>query len=90
MAHTLEQFAADCHRILKADPSPAGRQQVCTLLQEVLKDDDFIATHLGDNVPERGARECAARSRPLLGDLWTGPWGDRDDRLGAGGARRFR
>jgi hypothetical protein len=53
MAHTLEQFAADCHRILKADPSPTGRQQVCTLLQEVLKDDDFIATHLGDNVPER-------------------------------------
>ena len=53
MAHTLEQFAADCHRILTADPGPAGRQQVCTLLQEVLKDDDFIATHLGDNVPER-------------------------------------
>jgi predicted metal-dependent enzyme (double-stranded beta helix superfamily) len=53
MAHTLEQFAADCHRILTADPGPTGRQQVCTLLQEVLKDDDFIATHLGDNVPER-------------------------------------
>jgi hypothetical protein len=53
MAHTLEHFAADCHRILKADPSPAGRQQVCTLLQEVLKDNDFIAAHLGDDVPER-------------------------------------
>ena len=53
MAHTLEQFAAECHRILKADPGPAARQQVCTLLQEVLKDDDFIAAHLGDDVPER-------------------------------------
>jgi predicted metal-dependent enzyme (double-stranded beta helix superfamily) len=53
MAHTLEQFAADCHRILTADPGSTGRQQVCALLQEVLKDDDFIATHLGDNVPER-------------------------------------
>ena len=53
MAHTLEQFAADCPRILKADPSPTGRQQVCALLQEVLKDDDFIASHLGDDVPER-------------------------------------
>src|ERR671925_1431220 len=53
MAHTLERFAADCHRILKADPGPTGRQQVCMLLQEVLKDDDFIATHLGDDVPER-------------------------------------
>ena len=53
MAHTLEQFAAACHDILKAEPGPAGRQKICALLQDVLKDDDFIATHLGDNVPER-------------------------------------
>jgi hypothetical protein len=53
MAHTLEQFAAACHDILKAEPGPAGRQKVCTLLQEVLQDGAFIATHLGDNVPER-------------------------------------
>jgi predicted metal-dependent enzyme (double-stranded beta helix superfamily) len=53
MAHTLEQFAAACHDILKADPGPTGRQKICALLQDVLKDDDFIATHLGDNVPER-------------------------------------
>ena len=53
MAHTFEKFAATCHDILKADPGPTGRQQICTLLQEVLKDDDFIATHLGDKVPER-------------------------------------
>jgi len=53
MAHTLEQFAAACHRILTADPGPTGRQQISVLLQEVLKDDAFVATHLGDNVPER-------------------------------------
>ena len=53
MAHTLEQFAAACHRILKADPGPAGRQKVRVLLQEVLQNDDFIAAHLGDDVPER-------------------------------------
>jgi predicted metal-dependent enzyme (double-stranded beta helix superfamily) len=53
MAHTLEQFAAACHDILKADPGPTGRQKICALLQELLKDDDFIAAHLGDNVPER-------------------------------------
>jgi predicted metal-dependent enzyme (double-stranded beta helix superfamily) len=53
MAHTLEQFAAACHDILKADPGPAGRQKIRALLQDMLKDDDFIATHLGDNVPER-------------------------------------
>ena len=53
MAHTLEQFAGACHRILKADPGPGGRQKVAALLQEVLHDDAFIATHLEDNVPER-------------------------------------
>jgi predicted metal-dependent enzyme (double-stranded beta helix superfamily) len=53
MAYTLAQFAAECHRLLKAEPGPAGRQKVAALLQEVLKDDDFVAAHLGDDVPER-------------------------------------
>jgi len=53
MGYTLEQFAAACHGILKAEPGPAGRQKVCTLLQDMLQDENFIATHLGDNVPER-------------------------------------
>jgi predicted metal-dependent enzyme (double-stranded beta helix superfamily) len=53
MTHTFEQFAADCHRILKADSGPKGQQEVCTLLQEVLKDDEFVATNLGDDVPGR-------------------------------------
>jgi len=53
MGHTLEQFAATCHRILAEDPGPAGREKVCRLLQDVLKDDAFIARHLGDDVPER-------------------------------------
>jgi predicted metal-dependent enzyme (double-stranded beta helix superfamily) len=53
MAHTLQQFADDCHRILAAEPGPAGREKVCRLLRDVLKDEAFIATHLGDDVPER-------------------------------------
>jgi predicted metal-dependent enzyme (double-stranded beta helix superfamily) len=53
MGHTLEQFAAACHRILVDNPGPGGRTKVCTLLQDVLKDDAFVATHLGDDVPER-------------------------------------
>ena len=53
MAHTLEQFAAACHRILKTDPGPTGRQQVCTLLREVLQDAAFVTAHLGDDVSER-------------------------------------
>jgi len=35
------------------DEDDAGRQKICAFLQDVLKDDDFVATHLGDNVPER-------------------------------------
>src|SRR2546428_13636118 len=53
MAHTLEQFAAACHRILKTDPGPIGRQQVCTLLREILQEEAFVTAHLGDDVPER-------------------------------------
>ena len=53
MAHTLQQFSAACHSTLAADPGPAGRQKVCALLREVLQDKDFVATNLGDDVPER-------------------------------------
>ncbi len=53
MAYTLEQFSAACRRILKAEPGPEGRQKICALLQDVLKDEEFVSTHLGDDVPER-------------------------------------
>jgi predicted metal-dependent enzyme (double-stranded beta helix superfamily) len=53
MGYTLDQFSSECHRILTADPGPKGREQVCALLQEVLKDKAFIAKHLRDDTPER-------------------------------------
>ena len=53
MGHTLEQFSAACHQILTETPGPEGRQQVRALLEDVLRDDGFIAAHLGDDVPER-------------------------------------
>ena len=53
MAHTIEQFSADCRRLLKAEPGPAGRKKVCELLQEVLKDPAFVARNIDDNTPER-------------------------------------
>jgi hypothetical protein len=53
MTHTLEEFAEGCHRILKAEPGPEGRKKVCTLLEHMLKDEEFIATHLGEEVPDR-------------------------------------
>jgi hypothetical protein len=53
MVYSLERFSSECHRILKQDPGVEGRQKVCALLKDVLKDDDFIKMHLGDDVPER-------------------------------------
>ena len=53
MGYTLEQFSTECHRILKADSGPEGRKKVRALVQDVLKDEAFIAAHLGDDVPER-------------------------------------
>jgi hypothetical protein len=53
MGYTLEQFSDACHRILADDPGVVGRKKVCALVEEVLKDDAFVAAHLGDDVPER-------------------------------------
>ena len=53
MMHTLEQFSAECRRILKADPGPEGRQKVCALVREMCKDEAFVAANLGDDVPDR-------------------------------------
>lgn len=49
MAYTLDDFAADCHRILKADPGPAGREAVRKKMQELLMEDAFVAAHCGPN-----------------------------------------
>ena len=53
MTQTIEKFAAACHNILKAEPGPAGRRKVRDLLQETLKDQQFVATYLNDQTPER-------------------------------------
>jgi hypothetical protein len=53
MAHTLDGFAAQCRKILLAENNPAGRSKVCALLQDALKDEDFVASNLPDSTPER-------------------------------------
>jgi hypothetical protein len=53
MAVTIEQFSSDCSRILNAEPGPAGREKVCELLRNALKDESFVASTLTDDVPER-------------------------------------
>jgi len=53
MSWTLETFAAACRQALTEDPGPSGRKKVCDIVRQVLKDDAFIAKHVGDDVPER-------------------------------------
>jgi predicted metal-dependent enzyme (double-stranded beta helix superfamily) len=53
MAQTLQAFAAKSREILKAENNPAGRSKVAALLQEALKDEDFVAAQFGDAAPER-------------------------------------
>jgi hypothetical protein len=53
MPMTLEQFAAECRELLNAEPGPEGRNKVCALVQEVLKDQDFVERHIPPDGPER-------------------------------------
>ena len=53
MSLSLEQFAAECHRILAADPGVEGRKQVCALVEEACKDRDFVAANFDEGVGQR-------------------------------------
>lgn len=47
MEEKLESFAAECHRILKADSGPAGLEAVREKLEPLLTDAEFVETYLG-------------------------------------------
>ena len=53
MGFTLESFAAECHRILKADATRVGRGKVAELVREALKDEKFVGAYVNDNTPDR-------------------------------------
>src|SRR5260370_18600213 len=53
MGYTLEQFSADCHRVLTADPGPEGRREVCALVQKACADAAFVRHHPPAAAPER-------------------------------------
>src|SRR5947208_14716814 len=53
MGYTLEQFAKEVHDALKTESGPNSRKKVVDIVQSVLKDDAFVAKHVGDDVPER-------------------------------------
>lgn len=47
MGQTLDQFAADCHDILKQDSSNAGLEKVRQGLEKFLVSDEVLKEHLG-------------------------------------------
>ncbi|HEV2099407.1 MAG TPA: hypothetical protein VGR45_10840 [Stellaceae bacterium] len=54
MSQSLEALSVACHDALAVNPGVEGRNKVCALIQEALKDEEFVAAHLGgDDVPER-------------------------------------
>src|SRR4051794_39987942 len=53
MGQTLQSFAAKSREILKADNNPKGRAKVAVLLQEALRDPEFVSAQFDDSTPER-------------------------------------
>ena len=53
MTTTLEQFAAQCHTILKSEPGPSGRRKICMRLEELLRDPQFVSAAVTESTPER-------------------------------------
>jgi hypothetical protein len=53
MAMSLEDFAAKCKAVLTAEPGAAGREKVCALVREALKDPGFVAATIPPGTPER-------------------------------------
>ncbi|UCH75432.1 MAG: hypothetical protein JSU82_06225 [Rhodospirillales bacterium] len=52
MAYTLEQFATDIRATLSADSGPGGREAVRALVERVLRDEEFIATYVPQELPQ--------------------------------------
>jgi predicted metal-dependent enzyme (double-stranded beta helix superfamily) len=49
----LDRFARDCHDILATDPGPAGREKVRALLEQALRDREFVEGNVDESTPER-------------------------------------
>ena len=66
MSITLQEFATECHAFLKADPGPKGRERVRRRLEDVLKDDAFVAANLG---PDKTQSRTVIYNDPEIGFL---------------------
>lgn len=50
MTYTLEAFCNDARNLLKADPGPAGVEQVRKKMEILVRDRNFVAEHFNDGV----------------------------------------
>jgi hypothetical protein len=53
MPDKVAEFGASCREALKQKPGPAGREEVCRLLEALLKDQEFIESKVGASVGPR-------------------------------------
>jgi len=53
MESAVAHFAAECRKLLQAEPGPAGRRKVCDLLAHSLQDERFVSEAVDDSTPER-------------------------------------
>ena len=53
MGTTIQEFAAQCHAALKADPGTEGRKKIRDLLKKVLAEPGFADTYITDSTSER-------------------------------------
>lgn len=78
MALTLEKFAADCHAAIKNNPGTPGREKVCELVKQALKDPQFVATYIPEGTPERKVLyEDPEFGFTILAHGYTGPKGSK-------------
>lgn len=53
MQMTLETLAAECHRLLARQDTPAARAEVATALARALRDPGFLRAQFAGGMPER-------------------------------------
>jgi hypothetical protein len=53
MKTPVDRFASECRTILRKDPGPAGRREICKRLEELLRDPGFVDSCLNSTTPER-------------------------------------
>lgn len=51
MTYDLNTFTADCHSVLSKASGPEGREKVRTLLEKLLKNEEFVRKHCVESKP---------------------------------------